>query len=62
MTTRYKVLEVEKCVKNALHHNLAGEVTYIVGCCLAIRRFLTPAEKVEMLGEYRKQLQKEMLV
>ena len=28
--------------------------------CLTIRRFLTPAEKVEMLKEYRNQLQKEI--
>jgi hypothetical protein len=31
------------------------------GCgCLAIRRFLTPEEKIEMLEDYRKQLQKEI--
>ncbi len=30
------------------------------GCGCVVRRFLTPAEKIERLGEYKTQLEKEV--
>ncbi len=32
----------------------------LCGCCLATRRFMTPEERIDVLDEYREQLQKEI--